>query len=165
MVGVADHAAQAVLRDAAGNVVGEVSFTQEGGKVRVQVEAQGLPPGWHGFHVHGVGDCTPPTFTSAGGHFNPAGANHPQHVGDMPILFVSGDGTAEATFKTDRFMLADLFDADGSAIIIHANADNYANIADRYSSSAMGAPPSGPDAATLATGDAGGRLACGVVQR
>jgi Cu-Zn family superoxide dismutase len=72
-------------------------------------------------------------------------------------LFVSADGTGEARFKTDRFAVADLIDADGSALIVHAAPDNYANIPTRYVAV--------PDATTLATGDAGGRVACGVVEQ
>jgi Cu-Zn family superoxide dismutase len=71
-------------------------------------------------------------------------------------LLVNADGTGTATFVTDRYAIVDLFDADGSAFIVHALADNYANIPTRYA-------PSGPDATTLGTGDAGGRLACGVI--
>ena len=75
----------------------------------------------------------------------------------MPVLLVNADGTARASLRTDRFALADLLDADGSAIIIHAKADNYANIpTDRYDPD--------PDEMTLATGDSGGRAACGVVR-
>ncbi len=74
----------------------------------------------------------------------------------MPVLLVGGDGTAQASFTTDRVTLADVFDSNGSAIIIHAGPDNYANIPTRYA-------PAGPDATTLATGDSGGRVACGVV--
>ena len=105
--------------------------------------------------MHAIGTCTPPAFTSAGGHFNPADRGHPNHAGDMPILLVNGDGTGTARFKTDRFAIADLFDPGGSALIVHASPDNYANIPDRYDPD--------PDATTLATGDAGGRVACGMI--
>ncbi len=74
----------------------------------------------------------------------------------MPVLLVGADGTAQASFTTDRVTLADVLDANGAAIIIHAAPDNYANIPTRYA-------PGGPDAATLATGDSGARVACGVV--
>jgi Cu-Zn family superoxide dismutase len=74
---------------------------------------------------------------------------------------VNSDGTAQLRFPTDRFTVEELFDADGSAIIVHAAADNYANIPTRYHSHTE--DTFGPDSATLATGDAGGRLACGVV--
>ena len=150
--------AMAVLRGVAGEPVGLVTFTQDGGKVRVQADVYGLPPGFHGFHVHAVGSCDPSTstaFSSAGGHFNPAGHDHGHHGGDMPVLYVLSDGTGALSFTTDGFAVADLFDADGSAVIVHANPDNYANIPARY------VPE--PDAATLATGDAGGRIACAVV--
>ncbi len=124
----------------------------------VLANLRGLPPGFHGFHLHTTGRCDRPSFTSAGGHFNPTGANHPEHAGDMPVLHVNADGTATAAFLTDRFGVEQLFDADGSAIIVHAAPDNYANIPpERYDPD--------PDEATLSTGDAGGRIACGVVAR
>jgi superoxide dismutase, Cu-Zn family len=149
--------AEARIHDTAGNQVGKAKLTQEGsGNVAVQIHVHDLPPGYHGFHVHAVGECSAP-FTSAGGHFDLDAHTHRDHSGDLPILLVNADGTGHAEFNTDRFAVADLFDADGSAIIIHANADNYANIPDRY------APA--PDAMTLATGDAGGRIACGVVEK
>jgi Cu-Zn family superoxide dismutase len=154
--------ARTLLRDQAGQPVGVVKLTQEAqGKVLVRAVAHDLPAGFHGFHVHAVGECVPP-FTSAGGHYNPGGATHGDHAGDMPVLLVNDDGSAELRFKTDRFALEDLFDADGSAIIVHAAPDNYANIPDRYHSHTEDV--FGPDSATLATGDAGGRLACGVVR-
>lgn len=149
--------ADAKLYNTAGNQVGKVRLTQEGNSnVVVQVQVHDLPPGFHGFHVHAVGECTPP-FTSAGGHFDLDAHTHRNHSGDFPVLLVNADGTANAKFTTERFTVADLFDTDGSAIIIHANPDNYANIPTRY------APA--PDATTLATGDAGDRIACGVVEK
>ncbi len=153
--------ARAVLRDAAGNRVGSVDLTQTGEAVLVEASVEGLPPGFHGFHVHAVGQCKPP-FTSAGGHFNPTADPHGEHAGDMPVLLVMDDGTAQLSFLTDRFTVEQLFDADRSAIIVHANADNYANIPTRYHSHTEDV--FGPDSATLATGDAGSRLACGVVR-
>jgi Cu-Zn family superoxide dismutase len=152
--------AKVELQDAAGESVGFVKLTRQGGKVVVRGQTEGLSPGFHGFHVHAVGECVPP-FTSAGGHYNPGGAVHGSHAGDMPSMLVLGDGTAQAQFATDRFTIAELFDADGSAIIVHAAADNFANIPTRYQSTTEGV--SGPDSATLATGDAGARIACGVV--
>jgi Cu-Zn family superoxide dismutase len=79
----------------------------------------------------------------------------------MPSLLVLADGTAQAQFASDRFAIDELFDADGSAIIVHAAADNFANIPTRYQSTTEGV--FGPDSATLGTGDAGARVACGVV--
>jgi superoxide dismutase, Cu-Zn family len=151
---------RAQLRNAAGAPVGMVTLTQEDDQVLVRAVVQGLPAGFHGFHVHAVGECVPP-FTSAGGHYNPGGVGHGSHAGDMPVLLVNRDGTAQLRFLTDRFTVDELFDADGSAIIVHAAANNYANIPTRYHSHTE--DTFGPDSATLATGDAGGRLACGVV--
>jgi Cu-Zn family superoxide dismutase len=144
------------LRDAENTRVGGATLTQRGDEVVVSVTTRGLTPGFHGFHVHAVGVCEAP-FTSAGGHFDLPGNTHPAHSGDMPVLLINADGTGEARFKTQSFGISDLFDADGSAIIIHTGPDNYANIPTRYSAS-------GPDATTLATGDSGARAACGVVR-
>jgi Cu-Zn family superoxide dismutase len=80
----------------------------------------------------------------------------------MPSLLVKQDGTAELDFRTDSFTVDQLLDADGSAVIVHAGPDNFGNIPSRYLSSATLIP--GPDATTLATGDAGARAACGVVE-
>ena len=146
----------AQLQDIEGNPVGEVRLSQHTeDQVDVQATVHDLPPGFHGFHVHEVGQCEPP-FTSAGGHLNLEDAFHPDHSGDMPVLLVNNDGTGEASFQTDRFMLKDLFDEDGSAIIVHALPDNYANIPERYGE---------VDQQTLETGDSGERIACGVIQK
>jgi Cu-Zn family superoxide dismutase len=150
--------ATATLRDTAGVEVGTVKLNEVGpdGKVEIRATVHGLTAGFHGFHIHTIGACTP-DFLAAGGHFNPAGGNHPAHAGDQPVLLVNADGTGSLTFVTDRYKIADLFDPDGSAFIVHANADNYANIpTDRYDPD--------PDSTTLATGDAGSRTACGVIQ-
>ena len=154
--------ATAALRDANGERVGRAVFKERHGKVEVGAEVWRATPGFHGFHVRAVGLCEPP-FTSAGGHYNPAGVGHGDHAGDLPSLLVNEDGTGELEFETDRFSLGDLFDSDGSAVIVHAGRDNYANIPTRYRSDVTGVP--GPDADTLATGDAGARAACGVVER
>ncbi|MDQ5854164.1 MAG: superoxide dismutase family protein [Chloroflexota bacterium] len=145
------------LHNQDGDRVGRAVLTQRGDAVQVAVAVHHLPPGFHGFHVHEVGQCTPP-FTSAGGHFNSTQQSHAHHAGDMPVLLVNANGTAQTSFPTDRFRVNDLVDTNGSALIIHANPDNYANIPrDRYDPD--------PDALTLATGDAGDRIACGVIQR
>ena len=149
--------AKAQLRNAAGTVVGEVKFEQERNGVDVRVKVRGLTPGFHGFHIHTTGSCVAADFASAGGHYNPTGENHGHHAGDMPILQVNPDGTGEVRFTIASFQVGQLFDADGSALIIHAGADNYTNIPPRYA-------PNGPDATTLGTGDSGSRVACGVVQ-
>jgi Cu-Zn family superoxide dismutase len=166
--------ARATIRDASGAVLGTLVLQQiRGNTVAVAVNVNRLPAGFHGFHVHAVGICNPATtdpttgapapFLSAGPHFNPAATTHGDHAGDLPPLLVVQSGTATAAVETDRFTLASLFDADGSAIIVHAAPDNLANIPSRYVSSTTGQP--GPDAATLGTGDSGSRVGCGVIQR
>jgi Cu-Zn family superoxide dismutase len=152
----ADGVARAVLLNAAGDQVGQATFTDQDGHVLVSAVVNGLPPDFHGFHVHGVGVCEAPDFMSAGGHFNPAGQSHPGHAGDLPSLLVNQDGAGELHAVTDRFSVADLLADAGTALIVHANRDNYANIPTRYVPA--------PDATTLATGDAGARIACGVLE-
>jgi superoxide dismutase, Cu-Zn family len=149
------RAAVATIHDATGQRVGVAFFRDRQGEVAVTAAVRGLAPGFHGYHVHTVGECVPP-FTSAGGHFNPSGAVHGDHAGDLPSMLVNEDGTGELHFTTDRFTLDGLFDADGSALMVHAGRDNYANIPARYG---------GPDQETLTTGDAGARAACGVIER
>lgn len=151
--------ARATLINAVGETVGSVRFERRGRSraLRVSVVARKLAPGFHGLHVHSVGTCHGPSFMSAGPHLNSAESAHPAHAGDMPALLVMRGGTAEARFTTDRFSLAALRDADGSAVIVHALPDNHANIpTDRYDPD--------PDATTLATGDSGARIACGRVR-
>ena len=149
--------AKAVLEDGAGNRVGKVLFKRQGRGVSVSVRAKGLPPGgFHGFHIHASGRCEAPDFKSATGHLSRGGQSHGAHVGDMPVLLVGSDGRASARFRTDRFTISDLRDDDGSAVIVHAKPDNYANIPDRYDPD--------PDEETRSTGDAGSRLACGVIR-
>nr|WP_314623576.1 superoxide dismutase family protein [uncultured Noviherbaspirillum sp.] len=161
-----DVSAEVKLYNAAFQQVGKAKLTERGdGNVAVHIDVRGLTPGFHGFHVHAIGKCTiedPPTpFTSSGGHFGSGTNVHGEHAGDFPVLLVRSDGTANVRFSTDRFTLEALFDADGSALIIHANRDNYANIPTRYTAAGV----AGPDAATLSTGDAGTRVVCGVLER
>lgn len=167
-VGAQDGARMALapLYDLEGAEIGLVTWDETDGLVTVDVNAAGLPPGVHGFHIHSVGECIPP-FTSAGPHFNPGEALHPDHAGDMPVLLVNADGTGSARFTTSRYTVNDLF---GAGVIIHAGADNYANIPERYVSAEASPAPdaeplmvSGADAATLASGDAGARIACGMI--
>jgi Cu-Zn family superoxide dismutase len=149
------HDGVAVLRNQAGERVGTVVFIQQADHVLVQASASGLPDGFHGFHIHSVGDCTG-DFTSAGGHLSPAGVSHPHHNGDMPVLLVDAGGVAQMSLSTDRFSVRDLLESGGRAVIVHEAPDNYGNIPARY------APEL--DAMTLATGDAGARIACGVIE-
>ncbi|MGH3915066.1 MAG: superoxide dismutase family protein [Pseudonocardiaceae bacterium] len=150
---------QANLVDPAGSPLGSVQLIEQSGKLNVMGKVNGLTAGFHGFHIHEVGECVGSStlpFSSAGGHLSAPGVGHPGHAGDMPAMLVGRDGTAQASFTTDRVTLAEILDANGSAIIVHADPDNYANLPTRYA-------PAGPDETTLATGDAGGRIACGVV--
>jgi superoxide dismutase, Cu-Zn family len=149
------QAGSAELRNAEGDVVANVSLAEEDGKLRVTVTARDLPPGFHGFHIHAVGACEPPDFSSAEGHLNPEGEDHADHAGDLPNLLVMEDGSAEMSVLTDRATMDDLLADDGAAFIIHADPDNHAHIPERYADE--------PDEETLETGDAGDRLACGVV--
>lgn len=162
--------AHAVVKDAAGNTLGTVSLFSAGGKLAVSGRLVGIAAGFHGFHVHAVGICDPRAtdstgavvpFASAGPHLDSGGHTHGAHSGDLPSLLVTEDGTTTTATATDRLSSALLFDADRSAIIVHAGPDNFANIPARYS--AAGVP--GPDAATLGTGDSGARFACGVLVR
>ncbi|RSM81636.1 superoxide dismutase family protein [Kibdelosporangium aridum] len=158
---------RATVRDVSGNVLGVVRFDSIGRKTVISGRLSGLTPGFHAFHVHTTGVCDPKAtdpngnvvpFYTAGGHLNLDGSHHGHHTGDLPSLYVSADGTASSVSENDELTAAALFDADRSAIMIHALPDNFANIPTRYA-------PNGPDATTLATGDAGGRVACGVVTR
>jgi len=120
--------------------------TPEG--LAVTVTATAVPAGVHGVHIHTVGKCEAPDFTSAGGHWNPTshqhGALNPMgpHAGDLPNLNVATDGTGSLSFTVPGARLAQLLDADGSAIVIHAAAD---------------------DLKTDPSGNSGARIACGVL--
>jgi Cu-Zn family superoxide dismutase len=145
----------ASIKAADGSELGTVTVRQEGGSARVEIRGHGMPPGFHGLHVHAVGKCDGPGFTSSGPHLGDGA--HPGHTGDLPVLYVKAHGEARAVTYTDRFSVADLADADGSALIVHAMPDNYANIPERYA-------PDGPDMATRMAGDSGARIACAVLR-
>ena len=158
----------ATLVDPDGKEVGTVRFSEAEGGVEVSVQVTYLPPGFHGFHVHSIGVCEPDSpspadpsmkgdFLSAGGHIGAGDSDHGEHPGDLPILFVTEAGTGSLTAVIDGLTMADLTDDDGSAVMVHADPDNYANIPERYA-------PGGPDEMTRNTGDAGGRIACGPVE-
>lgn len=145
--------ASAELKDASGKVVGNATLiSADSGDVKITARVNGLPPGPHGIHIHTVGKCDPPDFTSAGGHYNPDGKKHGlenaegPHAGDLPVLAVSqnGTGTLETTNKllTNRPKGKEVFDADGAALVIHASTD---------------------DQKTDPTGNSGARMACGVI--
>lgn len=171
----------ATIEDATGASLVTVRMIRtDDGKVLVKAAGSGLVAGFHGFHVHSVGQCDPAAtdttgatvpFFSAGGHFNPdTTKTHGSHAGDMPPLLAAADGATMLRFKTDRFQMADLMDADGSAVILHAGPDNLAHIpattstgGQRYHSHVDDV--FGADTATKATGDAGARTGCGVLER
>lgn len=157
------------VENASGQGLGTVRFSDDDGKVVVKAQLSGLSEGFHGFHVHAVGVCTPAGFTSAGGHHNPGGGHHGSHAGDMPPLLAAADGTAQVKFTTDRITLASLMDANGSSVVVHSGPDNLAHMpattatgGDRYYSFVDEA--FGPDALTRATGDAGSRFGCGEIK-
>ena len=177
-----DAGASARMKDVDGDFVGVVRLeAKKGEKVEVQAKVNDVVPRgqFHGFHLHTTGKCDPKAvdpatdkvvpFFSAGGHFNPTSDIHSEHAGDFPVLLVMENGQAREKFVTDRFKLSQLFDKDGSAVIIHEGRDNYANIPattdgeKRYHSHLEDV--FGPDSLTEATGDAGGRFACGVVRK
>lgn len=161
--------ARALLADSTGARIGIVTLAQKADGVHVHVNARGLTPGMHGFHIHDVGTCTGPAFTSAGGHYNPAGASHGAHAGDNPVVLARADGSADQTFVTKNYTIADLLGADVAAVI-HAGSDNYGNIPAIYRYDADNDGPSigdpiGADPDTTGkTGDAGARKACGPVK-
>lgn len=148
-------AARAVLKDAKGATVGTATLVAErDGGVFVMLQVQGLPPGTHAFHVHAVGKCDPPDFQTAGPHFNPTGKKHgtknPEghHLGDLPNVEVSASGNGEARAVVKGASLAagpaSLFGPQGTALVVHQNPD---------------------DEMTDPAGNAGARIACGVIER
>ena len=160
--------ATAAVQDGDGQDAGTAEFTETDGGMEISVDLENLEPGHHGLHLHQVGECEPDSaapddpsdtgdFLSAGGHLNPDDAQHPDHAGDLPSILVQEDGTAQITFTTDRLAQEDLLDDDGTALMVHSDADNFANIPERYA-------PEGANEDSTSTGDAGDRAACGVVE-
>ena len=158
-----------VLHDVDGQEVLTATVTESpDGQVSIDVTVEGLAPGEHGIHVHETGVCDPAgemPFASAGGHYNPTGATHGGppagtggtpaatagtatpgatmgHAGDLGNIQVDDAGMGTLQIQTDRFRLAELSDADGSALVIHANPD---------------------DLQTDPSGNSGGRIVCGVI--
>ena len=162
------------LKSADGTLVANATIDFANGYATVTVEAGPnhiLTPGFHGLHIHSVGKCeansVAPTggaagdFNSAGGHYQaPGHTGHPSS-GDLTSLQVRPDGSAKLVTTTNSFTAADLRNSSGTALIIHQDPDNFANIPTARYTQKNGAP--GPDEATLATGDAGKRVACGVI--
>jgi Cu-Zn family superoxide dismutase len=144
--------AKAELKDGKGKAIGTADFTQTQGGVLIKLVLKDVPAGEHAVHIHAVGKCEPP-FTTAGGHFNPGNQHHgvmsgQGHAGDMPNLHVPSGGALTIEILNDKVTLEkgkpnSVFDNDGSALVIHAKADDY---------------KSDP------AGNAGDRIACGVIQ-
>jgi superoxide dismutase, Cu-Zn family len=144
--------ASADLKDKDGRTVGMATFRDVGNGVLVSVEVKGMNPGLHAIHVHAVGKCEGPAFTSAGGHFNPEqkkhGLKNPEgsHAGDMPNMYVAKNGVGRFEVLNDQITLKpgnrSVLDSDGSALVIHAGVDDYV---------------------TDPAGNAGDRVACGVI--
>jgi Cu-Zn family superoxide dismutase len=144
------------MKDAKGQSVGTAVITENksGSGVVIKTDFKGLPPGEHALHIHQNAKCEPPGFTTAGGHFNPDmkkhGLDNPQgpHNGDMPNFTVKANGTAKATIPDPRVNLGDgansVFANGGTALMIHAKAD---------------------DLKTDPTGNAGDRIACGLITK
>ena len=168
------HSVTTQLKAPDGTQVATAKFDFSNGyaTITIATTASGhLTPGFHGVHVHKVGKCeansTAPTggapgdFLSAGGHFQAPGHSAEPASGDLTSLEVRKDGVGMLVTTTAAFNMDDLLSGEKTAIIIHADADNFANIPpDRYKQT-NGTP--GPDATTMSTGDAGKRVACGVI--
>jgi Cu-Zn family superoxide dismutase len=144
---------KASLKDAQGKDVGTAELTQLPQGVLIRLALKGVPAGEHAFHVHATGKCEPP-FTSAGGHFNPGSKKHGimaaegHHAGDMSNLHIPSDGAlaievVNASVTLEKGKPNSLYGPNGTALIVHAGKDDYK---------------------TDPTGDAGGRIACGVVE-
>ena len=152
----APRSAHAEIADAQGMTIGHASFTTTGSGVEVKVDVAGLTPGQHGIHIHNVGKCDGPAYTTAGGHFNPTSSHHGihnaqephPHVGDLPNLTVDDRGAGKLSFMIPGAALGDgpnsLFHEGGTSLVIHAKADD------------LSSDPSG---------NSGDRVACGVIMK
>jgi Cu-Zn family superoxide dismutase len=138
-----------------GQQIGTATLVQTPAGVLITLHLRGLPPGPRAFHIHEIGRCDADgAFESAGDHFNPGGHQHGfhaeggAHAGDMPNQVVGADGVLRAEVLNDKVTLgpgeATLFDADGASLVIHAEADDHRS---------------------QPAGDAGGRIACAVIER
>ena len=143
--------ATAVMHDAAGRTLGTLTLVDASQGILVSGRLTGLPPGEHALHLHAIGKCDAPGFTTSGGHWNPTSREHGTmnpngpHFGDLPTLTVGPDSAVTITAVTPGGTLHGanaLLDADGAAVVIHAVAD---------------------DNRSNPAGNAGGRIACGVV--
>jgi Cu-Zn family superoxide dismutase len=150
----APASARASIVDANGKSVGNLTLTQKADGVQITGALSGLPPGTHAIHIHAAGQCEPPAFTTAGGHFNPDSKQHGMknplgaHAGDLPNFDVAADGTANLSLLASHVTLAEgpnsLFHQGGTSLVIHASADDYM---------------------TDPSGNSGARIACGVIEK
>jgi len=149
--------ATASLIDTNGKPAGTLQVTEAPKGVLLHIEAKGLTPGWHGIHFHEKGDCAAPKFTSAGAHVHTAKSvvhgllnDNANDFGDLPNIYAAPDGTASAEIYSTFVSLrgtssrAALLDADGSSVVIHAQADDYK---------------------TQPIGGSGARVACGILKQ
>jgi superoxide dismutase, Cu-Zn family len=143
--------AEANLKPTQGNqAAGTLTFQEKGGKVQVKGKLSGVPAGTHGFHIHEKGDCSAPDGASAGGHFNPDGKKHgaptapEHHIGDMGNLEVAANGKLNVNTTLSGVSLNGANSIVGKAVILHGGAD---------------------DMTTQPTGNAGARIACGVIEK
>jgi Cu-Zn family superoxide dismutase len=150
----AQNQARADIKDAGGKSIGTASLRETKDGVLITADIKALSQGLHAVHIHSVGKCEGPAFTSAGGHFNPLNKKHGlknpdgPHAGDLPDLYVNKDGVGRYAALMESISLGDsassIFDADGSSIVIHTTAD---------------------DNMTDPAGNSGDRIACGVITK
>ena len=150
----APKSAHADIVNAQGQKIGTAKILAAKEGVKIEVNVSQLPPGTHGIHIHAVGKCEGPDFTSAGPHLNPDAKKHGKdnpegpHAGDLLMIDVKADGTAKATLLDTMVTLGDgpnsVFHDGGTAIVIHAKEDDYK---------------------TDPAGNSGARIACGVIQK
>jgi Cu-Zn family superoxide dismutase len=140
----------AVEAKSGSKLTGKATFTEKGKEVVFKMDVENLPPGEHAVHLHEKGDCSSPDGKSAGGHWNPGSQPHGQwghdghHLGDIGNFTVGADGKGTITLTTDKWSLGtgQANDVNGKAIIVHEKVDDFK---------------------TQPTGNAGGRIGCGVV--
>ena len=149
----AETLASTELKLADGQPAGTARVVSNGQEVRLIADVTSVSPGEHGIHLHAVGQCEAPAFTSAGGHLNPEGKQHGtenpagSHLGDLPNITAdeAGNGSISIVLHSTREQLLNfLFDSDGTAVVVHAGPDDYK---------------------TDPAGNSGGRIACGVLAR